>query len=162
MSNWTLTARDPKLLADIKDFEGTLAYQSRLGYYKDGKFWTYKDHLGYPTIGYGHLILSNENFKQGLTESQADDLLSKDLASKVADAKSIYEQYGMTGNVKLQEVLVQMVFQMGKAGVLNFKNTLAAMGRGDYKAAAAGMRNSTWYKQTTSRAEKLAKIVESL
>lgn len=162
MSNWTLTARDPKLLADIKNFEGTLAYQTKLGYFKDGKFWTYKDSLGYPTIGYGHLILSNENYKQGLTESQADDLLIKDLANKVADAKSIYEQYGMTGNVKLQEVLVQMVFQMGKAGVLNFKNTLGAMGRGDYKAAAAGMRNSAWYRQTTSRAEALAKIVESL
>lgn len=162
MSNWTLTSRDPKLLEDIRNFEGSKAYQTKLGYYKNDKFWTYKDSLGYPTIGYGHLILGTENFKQGLTESQANDLLAKDLASKVADAKSIYEQYNMTGDVRLQEVLTQMVFQMGKNGVLAFKNTLAAMGRGDYKAAATGMRNSSWYKQTTSRAEALAKIVESL
>ena len=162
MSNWVLTNKDVKLLSDIKNFEGTLQYQTKLGYYKNNKFWTYKDHLGYPTIGYGHLILKGEDFKQGLTESQADILLSKDLAATVADAKSIYEQYGMKGGIELQKVLAQMVFQMGKTKVLQFKNTLTCMGRGDYKGAAAGMRNSAWYKQTTSRVETLARIVESL
>lgn len=162
MSNWTLTSKDPNLLNDIKTFEGTISYQSKMGYYKNNKFWTYKDSLGYPTIGYGHLILSGEDFKLGLTESQGNDLLAKDLALKVADAKSIYDQYGMKGGIELQKVLTQMVFQMGKTKVLQFKNTLSAMGAGRYKDAAAGMRNSAWYKQTTSRAEKLAKIVESM
>ncbi|SOK58509.1 Phage baseplate hub subunit (T4-like gp5) / Phage tail lysozyme (T4-like gp5) [Yersinia phage fHe-Yen9-04] len=162
MSNWVLKSSDPNLLSDIKLYEGTISYQSKLGYYKDNKFWTYKDSLGYPTIGYGHLLTEGENFKTGLTESQANELLAKDLASKVADAKSLYEQYNMTGGIELQKVLTQMVFQMGKGKVSQFKNTLSCMGRGDYKGAAAGMRNSAWYKQTTSRAEKLAKIVESL
>lgn len=162
MSNWVLTSLDAKLLNDIKLFEGTIAYQTKVGYYKNGKFNVYKDSLGYPTIGYGHLVLSNENFAQGLNESQANDLLAKDLASKVADAKSIYEQYGMKGNIELQKVLTQMVFQMGKGKVLQFKNTLSCMARGDYKGAASGMRNSAWYKQATSRAESLARIVESL
>ncbi|AFC21683.1 baseplate hub subunit and tail lysozyme [Cronobacter phage vB_CsaM_GAP32] len=162
MSNWVLTSKDPNLLSDIKVFEGSKDYQAKLGYYKNDKFWTYKDSLGYPTIGYGHLIVSGEDFKQGLNESQADALLAKDLAAKVADAKSIYEQYGMKGGIELQKVLTQMVFQMGKGKVLAFKNTLTCMAREDYKGAAAGMRNSAWYKQTTSRAEKLARIVESL
>lgn len=162
MSNWVLTSSDSGLLNDIKNFEGTIAYQTKVGYYKDGKFWTYKDSLGYPTIGYGHLILTGENFKQGLNESQANNLLAKDLASKVADAKSLYDQYGMKGGIALQKVLTQMVFQMGKPRVSQFKNALTAMGKGDYKLAAKEMRNSNWYKQTTSRAEKLARIVESL
>lgn len=162
MSNWVLTSRDTKLLNDIKNYEGTKQYQAKLGYYKNDRFWTYKDHLGYPTIGYGHLLVNGETFKQGLTESQAENLLASDLSATVADAKSIYEQYKMTGGIELQKVLTQMVFQMGKAKVLKFKNTLACMGRGDYKGAAAGMRDSAWYKQTTSRAEALARIVESL
>lgn len=162
MSNWVLTSTDTSLLNDIKNFEGTIAYQTKVGYYKNGKFWTYKDSLGYPTIGYGHLILAGEDFKSGLTESEANTLLSKDLASTVADAKSLYEQYNMKGGIALQKVLTQMVFQMGKTKVAAFKNTLGAMGRGDYKAAAKGMRDSAWYKQTTSRAETLARIVESL
>jgi GH24 family phage-related lysozyme (muramidase) len=161
MSNWILTSQDPKLVSDIKIFEGTIAYQTKVGFFKNNKFWTYKDSLGYPTIGYGHLLVAGESFPQGLTESQANALLDKDLASKVADAKSIYEQYGMKGGIELQKVLTQMVFQMGKGKVLQFKNTLSCMARGDYKGAAAGMRNSAWYKQATSRAEALARIVES-
>lgn len=163
MSNWVLTSSDPNLLSDIKIYEGTKEYQSTRGYFKNGKFYVYNDSLGKPTIGYGHLVVESAGtFSAGLTESQANDLLAKDLAAKVQDAKSIYEQYNMTGNIELQKVLTQMVFQMGKNKVLAFKNTLTSMGKGDYKAAAAGMRNSTWYKQTTSRAEKLARIVESL
>lgn len=160
--SWVLKSTDVSLLNDIKLFEGTKEFQSKMGYFKGGKFVVYKDHLGYPTIGYGHLLLENEKFSSGLTESEADSLLSKDLNTSVADAKSLYDKYGMTGGIELQKVLVQMTFQMGLTKLSKFKNTLAAMGKGDYKSAASGMRNSLWYKQTTNRAEKLAKIVESL
>lgn len=37
-------------------YEGSIAYQTKVGYFKNGKFWTYKDSLGYPTIGYGRLL----------------------------------------------------------------------------------------------------------
>lgn len=162
MSNWVLTSTDAGLLTDIKNFEGTIQFQTTKGYFKNNKFWVYKDSLGKPTIGYGHLVLLNENFSAGLGILEAESLLAKDLQSKVQDAHAIYDQYGMTGPIQLQKVLTQMVFQMGKAKVLQFTNTLAAMAKGDYQAAANGMRNSTWYKQSTSRAETLAKIVESL
>lgn len=159
---WTLTANDAELINDIKTLEGNIAYQTKLGYFKNGKFVVYKDSLGYPTIGYGHLVGPKENFSAGLTEAQADALLAKDLASTVNDAASIYSQYKMTGDRKLQMVLTQMVFQMGKTKVLQFTGTLSSMAKGDYKAAAKGIRNSLWYKQTTSRAEKMARILESI
>ena len=38
----------------------------------------YKDAVGLPTIGYGHLVTSGEDFKEGLTEEEALDLLAKD------------------------------------------------------------------------------------
>ena len=34
---------------------------------------------GHPTIGYGHLILSHEDFSKGITKLQAEDLLRKDV-----------------------------------------------------------------------------------
>ena len=68
----------------------------------------------------------------------------------------------MKGPESLQRVLWQMVFQMGKSSVLNFRKALQAMGRGDYATAGKEMRDSKWYRQTTSRAEKMARIVESL
>lgn len=160
--SWTLTANDSQFFSDVKIYEGTKEFQTSKGYFKNGKFWVYKDSLGLPTIGYGHLVRPGENFANGLTEAEADALLLKDARNAYNDAKSIYEQYKMTGPEALQRVLWQMVFQMGKSSVLNFRNALLAMGNGDYKTAAAQMRDSRWYRQTTSRAEKLARIVEGL
>lgn len=162
MSNWTLKSDNTVLLTCIKNDEGSIAFQTKKGYYKNNKFWTYKDHLGYPTIGYGHLILKGEDFSKGLTDAEATTLLAKDLQVAVNDAKSIYEQFKMTGGIDLQLVLAQMCFQMGKTKVLGFRKAMLAMGAGDYKTAGKEMRDSTWYRQTTSRAERLARIVESL
>lgn len=51
---------------DIKDrlaiYEGTKEYQATKGYFKQGRFWIYKDSLGFPTIGYGHLIQKDEDY----------------------------------------------------------------------------------------------------
>lgn len=162
MSNWVLSSTDEVFMKEVKEHEGTIAYQTKVGYFKNGKFHVYNDSLGKPTIGYGHLVLKGESFPNGLTEEEANILLAKD--SKVAfnDAKSIYDQYNMKGPIELQRVLWQMTFQMGKSRVLGFKKALTAMGAGDYKEAARQMRDSSWYRQTTSRAEKMARIVESL
>lgn len=160
--SWTLTTDDAQFFSDVKIYEGTIAFQKTKGYYKNNKFWVYNDSRGLPTIGYGHLVLPNESFKAGLTEDEANALLIKDARNAYNDAKSLYQQFGMTGPEALQRVLWQMVFQMGKARVLGFKKALAAMGAGNYREAAAQMRDSSWYKQTTSRAEKLARIVEAL
>lgn len=160
--SWTLTANDATFFKEVKIHEGTKEFQASKGYFKNGKFWVYKDSLGLPTIGYGHLVRSGENFSNGLTEAEADALLVKDARNAYNDAKSIYEKYGMSGPESLQQVLWQMVFQMGKSSVLNFRKALEAMGRKDYKTAGREMRDSRWYRQTTSRAEKMARIVESL
>jgi|AGFS01.1.fsa_nt_gi Phage lysozyme. len=160
--SWTLTANDSQFFSDVKIYEGSKEFQTAKGMFKNGKFWTYKDSLGLPTIGYGHLIRQGENFSNGLTEAEAEALLQKDALNAYKDAKSIYEQYGMNGPVELQRVLWQMTFQMGKSSVLNFRKALVAMGKGDYKTAGREMRDSRWYRQTTSRAEKMARIVEGL
>lgn len=159
--DWKVSPSDSKLLEEVKEFEGTIQYQTAVGYYRNGKFWIYKDSLGYPTIGYGHLITASDNFAGGIDEAQADALLQKDLARTVRDAQSLYAQYNMKTPYICQIVLTEMVFQMGKGGVAKFKNTLKAMADGDYKGAAAGIRNSAWYRQTTRRAEVMARRVES-
>lgn len=159
--DWKVSPSDSKLLAELKEFEGTIEYQTAVGYYRGGRFWIYKDSLGYPTIGYGHLITARDNFAGGIDEAQADALLQKDAARTVADAKSIYAQYNMKTPYICQIVLTEMCFQMGKGKVLKFRNTLQAMANGDYKAAAAGIRNSAWYRQTPRRAEVMARRVEA-
>lgn len=160
--SWSIAKDDKQYFSEVKEFEGTIAFQSKLGYYKNSKFWVYKDSLGLDTIGYGHLVLKGENFSGGINEAQADKMLVSDSQNAWNDAKAIYEQFGMSAPESVQRVLWLMVFQMGKTKVLQFKKAMAALGKSDYKEAGRQMRDSQWYKQTTSRAEKMARIVESV
>jgi lysozyme len=57
--------------------------------------------------------------------------------------------------IEVRQVLVEMSYQMGVHGVLNFQNMLAAINEGDYQKAAKEGLDSKWAKQTPSRAKKL-------
>ncbi|KVE27262.1 lysozyme [Burkholderia singularis] len=59
-----------------------------------------------------------------------------------------------------QRVLMNMAFNMG-GKLLTFVNTLAAMKRGDYAAAADGMLASKWAGQVGARATRLAAMMRS-
>ncbi len=151
--DWKITNQDPQLISDLKAFEG-------LGNVINGRAYRYIDSEGFPTIGYGHLILPNESFPDGISMEEAEQMLQKDVIKAINDAKKIYASYNMNTPYMIQLVLTEMVYQMGSGGVRKFTGTLGAMARGDYRAAANGMRNSAWYGQTTRRAETLARRVE--
>jgi GH24 family phage-related lysozyme (muramidase) len=51
-------------------YEGTKEYQTKMNYFRNGKFYPYKDSLGKLTIGCGHLVLKSENFSDGITEKK--------------------------------------------------------------------------------------------
>jgi GH24 family phage-related lysozyme (muramidase) len=57
-------------------------------------------------------------------------------------------------------VLINMMFNLGLTKLLKFRNTLNYMKEQKFPQAAAGMRNSLWYKQVTKRAEELARRIE--
>lgn len=159
--DWQVKPGDSTLMPELKEFEGTKEYQQAKGYYRNNKFWTYIDSRGFPTIGYGHLILRGEDFRNGITEPEADSMLVRDSTKAINDASSIYASYKMKTPYMAQLVLVEMVFQMGKGGVLKFKGMLNAMAEGNYRLAASHIRSSLWYKQTTRRAEFMARRLEA-
>ena len=57
------------------------------------------------------------------------------------------------------EVVIEMTYQLGVTGVLKFKKMIANMKKKNWKEAAEEMKDSLWYRQTTARCERLAKIV---
>ena len=63
---------------------------------------------------------------------------------------------------KANEIILEMVFQLGKTGVSKFKKMWEALSGQDYNKAADEMLDSKWAKQTKNRAESLAKIMRSL
>ena len=65
----------------------------------------YKDHLGYPTVGVGHLILeSDEEFGQPIgtkiTETRCDELLFRDLNIVLSECEERFHRSNAEVHVK--------------------------------------------------------------
>ncbi|EJA2552985.1 glycoside hydrolase family protein [Serratia marcescens] len=145
------------LKQQLKQYEGTKEYQTKVGYFKNGKYWQYKDSLGYWTIGFGHLVLKGEDFSTGLTEAQADALLDKDIAI----ARTGAGQLGVTlpADSRWNDFLVMMVFQLGLTKTRQFKKFLAALNAGNYARAIIEVKDSNWYRQTPARVDSMIAYV---
>ncbi|WAX22809.1 endolysin [Pseudomonas phage Amjad_SA] len=113
----------------------------------------YQDHLGYWTIGVGILIDARKG--GGLLPEESAfifnnrlRLLERELELRLPWVKKL--------DPARRGVLVNMAYQMGIAGLLGFKNTLALIERGEYAKAASEMLGSKWAQQTPSRANRLS------
>lgn len=118
----------------------------------------YQDHLGYWTIGYGTLIDKRKG--GGITKEQGLALLRDELKRRRAQLVDAIPWLVTLDPVR-QIVLEAMAYQLGIAGLLSFRKTLAAVKSRDYQLAAKGMRASKWAQQTPGRAERMARAMES-
>jgi lysozyme len=62
---------------------------------------------------------------------------------------------------QVQGVLTEMVFNLGKTGLSEFKNFLAHIKQRDFDAASEEMLRSAWAKQVGDRAKTLAAVIKS-
>lgn len=58
-------------------------------------------------------------------------------------------------------VLVDMAYNLGISRLLQFKNTLSSIKRGDYDLAASQMLQSKWATQVKGRAIRLSKMMRT-
>lgn len=117
------------------------------------KLTAYQDHLGFWTIGIGRLIDARKG--GGITKEESSYLLNNDIRRKTVEVKAAIPWFGKLDEVR-QGVLLNMAFQMGTEGLLKFKNTLRMVESGQYDAAASGMLESLWARQTPERAKRLS------
>ncbi|MGG8276137.1 glycoside hydrolase family protein [Klebsiella sp. 141198] len=114
-------------------------------------FRVYKDSLGFPTIGYGHLLKPGESFPNGITEETADKILYNDMVSARNDSYKL----GLALPNDWQDFMVLMVFQLGITKTRQFKKMIAALKKGDYKEAVVQAKSSAWYVQTPNRVDAM-------
>jgi lysozyme len=118
----------------------------------------YEDNLGFLTIGCGRLIDARRG--GGLSDSEIDFLLANDIGEKSTQVLEALPWASELSEPRLA-VLINMAFQMGIRGLLQFKRMLGSVEDGQYAAAALEMVNSLWAKQTPARAMRLAEQMES-
>ena len=133
----------------------------------------YNDSLGIPTIGWGHMILPEDNIQMGVKYSvdHLSEIFDKDFEIAFNAAKQLIEKHipnlytqGLDQKdiEQIQGVLIEMLFQMGYPRVSKFKKTLKALDDGDFKTAANEMIDSRWHKQTPARAIELSTIIRNI
>ena len=126
----------------------------------------YLDHLGYATFGIGHLITDNDP-EQGLpvgtpvSEERVTEAFQADLDIAIGECKVLYDLWE-TYPGEVQEILVNMMFNLGRPRLSKFKNFKKAVDAGDWKTAGIEGRDSRWYKQVGNRAERLMVRMENV
>ena len=117
----------------------------------------YKDQLGYLTIGYGHLILSNEKIllKKKINKKELEEIFEKDFKKALSDFNNTLKP--ITSNKKEAELLIEMIFQLGIKGCLKFKNLIKNIRAGKKHLVCLDMMDSLWYKQTPYRVKTIIK-----
>jgi len=120
--------------------------------------YAYQDSKGYWTIGIGTLIDKDKGGRITLEEARYL------LANRVRPIYLTFDReipWWTKLNSARQTILVSMAYQIGITGFFKFKNTLAAIKRGDFVTAKKGMLASKWAREDSpARARRAADIME--
>jgi lysozyme len=139
-----------RLLESVKKHEG---YRNKV----------YLDTLGKRTVGVGHLCVEDfwEDDKE-YEEKFLMTILEHDLQTAIKSAKQLIEEFGCDDiDEQAEEILIEMVFQLGKTGVSKFKNMWKALAEKNYIGASYEMLDSRWAKQTPNRAKAMADLMKA-
>jgi len=126
----------------------------------------YLDQLGYPTFGVGHLVTeSDPEWGQPVgtpvSEERVWQAFECDLDRAIDDCYAVFGKRVFNhfpGEV--QEILVNMMFNLGRTRFSKFRKMIAALNHNDFAEAAKEGRDSLWYTQVTNRAERLMSRLE--
>ena len=128
----------------------------------------YNDHLGYPTFGVGHLIKESDP-EHGrpvgtpIDEERVRSCFERDLDIAIGECQALYGErdFGELPD-PVQQILVNMMFNMGRPRLSKFKGMKRGVDAKEWNAAADEMVDSRWYKQVTNRANRLVERMRSI
>ena len=128
--------------------------------YDEGcKYEIYLDHLGLPTFGIGHLVTEDdpENGQEVGTpveEARVIEVFEKDVEVTIGECKKLYDDWDDLPE-EVQLIIANMMFNMGRPRLSQFKGMKRGVDARDWNAAADEMVDSKWYRQVTNRADRL-------
>lgn len=118
----------------------------------------YRDSLGFLTIGVGFLIDKEKGGR--LPDEVCDYWLDYEIREKRKELIKRFPPFTTLSQAR-QDVLLNMAFNLGVAGLMTFKKTLALVESGKYSDAAKEMLNSRWANQVGKRADRLSRQMQT-
>ena len=115
----------------------------------------YTDSVGKLTIGVGRNLTD-----KGISFQEAQGLLANDIADATAALQAKLPWTATLDDVR-KGALLNMTFNMGIGGLMEFHDFLARMQRGDFSGAAGAMLDSLWARQVGARATRLSIQIQS-
>lgn len=139
-----------RIKEDIERHEGNVPY-------------VYLDHLGYKTMGIGHLIRQSEpeyllKVGQGVSKEAIDEYFNNDLRIAIDDAQRIFGDLNEHPQDVIR-VLVNMSFNLGYPRLNKFVKMKEAVAQKNYLRAADEMKDSRWYTQVGRRGPELFELM---
>jgi lysozyme len=135
--------------------DGRQKLKALLVSHEEYRQFPYTDTTGNLTIGIGRCLTT-----RGISTIEAFQLLDDDVlyfASKLDHNLPFYSDLSEPRQI----ALIDMCFNLGINGLLDFKETIQALNDKDYEKAAQCMLDSKWATQVGERATCLANIIKT-
>lgn len=126
----------------------------------------YKDHLGYPTFGIGHLIKESDPeytlpIGTPVLEARVIQAFNQDICQVLNDCEILYPDfYELPEEVQL--IIGNMMFNLGLSRLSKFRNMKKAVDCRDWMKASFEMIDSKWYNQVPNRAKRLVERMRNI
>ena len=123
------------------------------------KYEIYNDHLGYPTFGIGHLVLTDDpehgqEVGTPVSEDRVNECFAKDVEIVLSECTQLYPDFEVLPE-EVQLIIANMMFNMGRPRLSKFRGMKHGIDTRDWDLAADEMMDSRWYRQVTNRADRL-------
>ena len=130
------------------------------------KYEIYLDHLDLPTFGIGHLVRDDDpEYGQpvgtAVSEDRVNECFDKDVEIVIDDCRQLYEDFDDLP-AEAQLIIANMMFNMGRPRLSQFKGMKRGVDARDWNAAADEMVDSRWYDQVTNRAQRLVERMRNI
>jgi GH24 family phage-related lysozyme (muramidase) len=170
-----LTEQKPKELSN-KGFNISQSLYDMIERHEGKRNTVYRDTGGIPHIGIGFnlsrgdapSLLSNLGLEikdvlngKKITEEQIYKLFHQDVNTAINGAIAFLPSFNNQPQI-VQNILVDMIFNMGLNKMNKFKNFRDALEKRDYQKAANEMVNSGWYNQVGIRAKELVQLMKGV
>ena len=126
----------------------------------------YLDHLNLPTIGIGHLVTEWDDeygkpVGTEVSEDRVNELFDQDVQITIDECKLLYNDfYDLPEDA--QQIIANMMFNMGRPRLSRFHKMKKAVDARDWVEAGNQMKDSRWYNQVTTRADRLVERMKSI